>query len=161
MRPVIQSEKHYVQFSPQTVALGAITIRHLVSAVAVDQKNDTDEVVEGSIIKAVYLELWLTGDDATASSQVFTVEKLSGNFTAMAVGEAAALGDYVNKKNIFFTSQGLLGPNTQVPIPVIRQWIKIPKSKQRFGLGDHLVFNLSAGLDGVTLCGMCVYKSYM
>ncbi len=160
VRPMVTSEKHYTQYSPATVALGAITVKHIVSAVALQNKNDQDEVTEGSVIKAVYLEIWITGDDALASSFTLTVEKTVGVFTAMTVGQSQALGTYPNKKNILYTSQGLLGPNVQVPTPVIRTWIKIPKSKQRFGLNDHLVFNILAGLDGITFCGFATYKEY-
>ncbi len=160
MRPIIQSEKHYVQFSPTSIALGAIATKFMVDSVAVDAKNDVDEVVEGSIVKAVFLELWIVGDDTPISSFKMSIEKLSGDMSIISVGEMAALGDYVNKKNVLYMSQGLTPGNTNYPQVVFKAWIKIPKGKQRFGLADKLALNITADLDGLLFCGFCTYKSY-
>ncbi len=73
-----------------------------------------------------------------------------------------ALGTFDNKKNILYTTQGL-APNDGVgqPVAVIRQWFKIPKSKQRFGLGDKIRLAIASRGDGViTYCGFATYKEY-
>ncbi len=161
MKAVIRSDKHYVHFDPGTVVLGAATSQDMVQAVEATTANAVDEVAEGSVIKAVYLELWLTSDDATASSFTFTIEKQVGGIADITAGAMAALGVYANKKNIFYASQGLVGPNTgTIPLPVFKDWIKVPKGKQRFGLGDVLVWNLRAISDGLTFCGFCTYKEF-
>ncbi len=161
MKAPIHSVKHTVQHGPSTIALGASLSVDMVSAVAPDAVTDPDEVVEGSIIKAVYLELWGSSDDVTTSSFIFTIEKQVGGIADITVGDMAALDQYPNKKNILYTSQGLFGPKTNtIPLPIFKGWIRIPKGKQRFGLNDVLVWNLSAVLDGIFFCGCSVYKSY-
>ncbi len=156
MRPVINTEKHYVQFSLASVGSGAITNLDIIDAVAVP--TALDEVREGSKISAVYIEMWLHSDDATSGSVICTLEKLSGDMSVIAVGEIAALGSYVNKKNVFYTQMGLLPNNVSYPMSVIKGWFKIPKSKQRFGLGDSLVLSMFGQSNGFFLCGFATYK---
>jgi len=45
--------------------------------------------------------------------------------------------------------------------PILRQWVKIPKTKQRFGLKDKLVLQVFAqGALDLTACGFELYKEY-
>ncbi len=161
MRPPIHSTKHYVQFSLFAVAGGAITTLSPASAVAVVDKNASSEVEEGSIIKAIWLDFWLTTDDAVQGSTVCIVEKVPGaQTTTVTTAQIASLQDYPNKKNVLFAFQGLTPPNTQYPMNVFHGWYKIPKSKQRFGLGDKLSISFYGQGDGLQLCGLSVYKEY-
>ncbi len=160
MRPVIQSTKHISQSTGFTVAATAITAIQPIIAVVPADVNLTTECEEGSIIKALYCEYWLTSDDAASGFFVFSVEKLNTTQTSMLYAESVSLGVYANKKNIFYTSQGLTAPITGTPTPVVRQWIKIPKGKQRFGLGDKININISGIANGVQVCGMTILKSY-
>ncbi len=121
--------------------------------------NLANEVAEGSAIKAVYVELWLIGGTA---DQFFTItlEKVPGAGNVQTFTESTNLFAYVNKKNILYTTQGL-APNDGVgqPVPVIRQWFKIPKGKQRWGLNDNLNLNIASRGDGtITVCGFFTYK---
>ncbi len=159
MRPVVNTKKHFIQESIFTIAAGAI--RNDVLAVAAPDPDPTvfQEVREGSIISAVYIEMWVTSDDAAIGNTIWTLEKLSGasnNF--MNAGDSAALQSYDNKKNILHTQMGLVGPNTQYPSMIVKGWFKIPKSKQRFGIEDTLVANLFAQGNGLTGCGISIYK---
>lgn len=157
MRPVVNTEKHIVQHSLFAVASGAVTNIELVKADAAPA--GASEVRVGSRISAVYIEMWLTGDDSVQGSCVVSVEKTTGGQTVfMTAAQAASLHTYGNKKNIFHTQMGLLPPNTQYPMQVIKGWIKIPKSKQRFGLLDRLILNILGQSDGVTGCGITIYK---
>ncbi len=160
MRPVIKSTKHYNQFSLFAVTGGAITTLSPVSAVNVVDKNVASEVEEGAIIKAVWLDFWLTGDDAVQGSAVVVVEKVTGVATAITTTQAADLTAYPNKKNVLFAFQGLVPPNTQYPMNPLHGWYKIPKSKQRFGLGDKLSLSFYGQGDGLQVCGIAVYKEY-
>ncbi len=155
MRPVINTEKHYVQSSLFAVASGALT--QIVIAFA-DSGTAATSVRQGSVISAVYVEMWLTSDDAAAGSVICTLEKSPGSGAVMTVAESAALFSYDNKKNVLHTQMGLLGPNVQVPIAVIKGWFKIPKSKRRFGLEDALVLNIHGQSNGVSGCGFFTYK---
>jgi len=162
MRAVIHSEKHYFQMSIFNVAGTSITSKVPLKAVAIDAKNDVFEVTEGAVVKAIYLELWVRSEDTTATSSIITLEKAPGIATAnMSAAQSAALGDYPNKKNIFYTTMGLINDQDADAIPVFRGWIKIPKSKQRFGLGDAIRLNIHANTTvGLNVCGFFTYKEY-
>ncbi len=161
MRPVIHSEKHYVQISRSSVLTGARNLEPLVIAVEATTANGVDEVVEGAIVKAVYIEMWLIG--ATADQHdIVTIDKVGLGSTGPSFAQMVALGTYNNKKNVLFTHQGLSGNDgITLPMPVLRGWIKIPKSKQRFGLADRLVLSIASQGDGtIHYCGFATYKEY-
>ncbi len=160
MRPIIHTKKHYVQESFFTILSGAIRNDIVVNAIAEPDVTKAEDVIEGAIISAVYFEMWLTSDDGTLGTTIVTVEKLPGLGAGplMASGDAAALQFYDNKKNVFYTQMGLVGSNAQYPSNVIKGWVKIPKSKQRFGLEDRLVLNILAQSNGLTGCGFALYK---
>ncbi len=162
MRPVLTSTKHYVQFTQFTVATTAVLTQTIIDAVAVDQKNALNEVNEGSIVKAVFLEYWLLSDANAFGSFVLTVEKTVGGESAPILSEMTTLGAYKNKKNVLFTSQGLIADGTAGnPTPVLRQWIKIPKGKQRFGFDDALRVNIAGiGTETINGCAFATYKEY-
>ena len=157
MRPMVHTEKHYVQSSLFTVASGAITQIIIAQAIAA-APSAANHVREGSTISAVYVEMWLTSDDASAGSVIVTLEKLPGSGVAMTTTEAGALSAYDNKKNVLHTQMGLLGPNDEVPIAVIKGWFKIPKGKRRMGLEDGLMLNIFGQSNGVSGCGFFTYK---
>ncbi len=158
MRPRVHTEKHLVQRSLFAVASGVLNIHVIAIAPQTHVAATADNVREGSIISSVYIELWLTSDDAAAGSVVCTLEKRGGTTTAMTAANSAALDSYANKKNILHTQMGLIGPNVQVPMPIVKGWFKIPKGKQRFGQGDVLIFNILAQSNGVSGCGFSIYK---
>ncbi len=158
MRPVINTEKHFNQESLFTVASGAISVRIIADAVSVPDAVADNEIREGSKISAVYVEMWLTSDDTGQGTAILSLEKVPGSSALMAVGQSAALNNYQNKKNIFHTFMGLIGPNTQYPMAVLKGWFKIPKGKQRFGLGDRLVLNVHGQSNGLQGCGFFLFK---
>ncbi len=158
MRPVINTSKRYNQYTITTIALGSIGQEFVVKSVAAPNAAVTSEVREGSKVSAVYIEMWIGSDDATVSSFNFSVEKIPGNGAFMTTAQASLLNTYPNKKNILYTAQGLIPPTNQSAIPVIRQWIKIPKSKQRMGLDDRIVLNMKAISNGINYCGFSLFK---
>ncbi len=159
MRPRVNTRKHYRQLSLGAVASGAITPLTLIEAVAAPTASH--EVLEGAIVSAIFIEMWLTSDDAAAGTGIVTLEKIMADAIAMSVTESAALFDYSNKKNVLHTQMGLLGPNVQVPLASVRGWFKIPKGKQRFGLGDRLVLNIHGQSNGIAFCGFATYKEQL
>ncbi len=161
MRPVIHSQKHYVQVSRSTVLTGAVNSEDIVLSVEGTVANAVDEVIEGAIVKAVYVEMWVIG--ATADQHfVICVAKYPSGLATMGAATMAALGTYANKKNILYTTQGLASNDgIAQPLPLIRMWIKIPKSKQRFGLSDKLRLTIFSQGDGsIHYCGFFTYKEY-
>ena len=161
MRPPIQSQKHYVQFTVSPITTATTENIRLVDAVESTTANASTEVSEGSIIKAIYIELWLQNDGAD-SAQIVTVTKDSQNTSGPTYAQMGALFSYNNKKNILFTHQGL-GSNDAISGPqvVLRQWIKIPKGKQRFGLNDRIHLSIAnVSSQDLNRCGFAIYKEY-
>ncbi len=161
MRPVIHSTKHYVQITRSTAAAAATNTEDLVLSVEGTTANLVDEVVEGAIVKAVFVELWLL-DSGNAGSFVITLAKYPSGESALGTAVANALGTWGNKKNILYVTQGL-SPNDGIdpPVVLIRQWFKIPRTKQRMGLNDKIrltITNNSA--QDLFYCGFATYKEY-
>ncbi len=161
MRAPIHSQKHFHQVTLSTVTTLAEVDSVFLSAVHVKDKNNPNEVEEGAIVKAVFLELWVIG---SSLDQFFTIifHKMPAGVVQATFTEMTDLTTYDNKKNILFTSQGLAS-NDGVgnPIAIHRGWIKIPKGKQRMGLGDALVLQVaSRGADDIKFCGLGIYKEY-
>ncbi len=103
-----------------------------------------------------------SNESAGGESQfTLTVEKKRTTETDMTNAQSANLQSYPNKKNILYTTQGIVNSTHTGPaIPIIRQWIKIPKGKQRFGLGDQFMVNLNSGGGSLQTCGIFIYKEY-
>lgn len=161
MRPVIHSNKHYVQQSFATVS--TVSKNEITIATAVNQTNANavNEVVEGSVVKAVFVELWLISS-AADGSEIVTITKNTRGGTGPTYAEMVALGTYQNKKDVLFCHQGLASNDgLGNPQCAIRGWIKIPKSKQRFGLGDTLNLNIAnPSANDLDYCGFITYKEY-
>ncbi len=159
VRPVVHSKKHYVQTSLETVTGGSVTNIAFVVAVS-DLPNTVAEVVEGAIIKAVYVEFWARSSSTTPSSGQCIIYKRTGDQSNPTATDMAALGNWDNKKNIFFTQMGLQNDQDTVALPLYKGWIKIPKSKQRFGLGDRIQISIFAATIDWVICGFATYKEY-
>ena len=159
MKPIIHSVKHYVQQSRSEVATVATTSLDIIISTEGTVANLVDEVPEGSTIKAVFVEMWLV-DSSNDGSFIVSLEKRPGGLGAITFANSNALGTYANKRNILYMTQGL-SPNNGVgnPVPIIRQWFKIPKGKQRFGLAERLVLNITNnGANDLEFCGFFTYK---
>ncbi len=159
----INTQKHFVSLVGSTVAAGAILNTVLIDAVAAPSASF--EVNQGSVLKAIFCELWVNGSGATDTHSIFsvTVEKLSADVASMTATQSANLGTYPNKKNILYTTQGILaaGIDGAQSVPILRQWIAIPKGKQRFGLSDRLNINTSnISSNDLIICGIFIYKEY-
>ncbi len=159
----INSNKHYVHRTNIAVASGALQSEDVTRAVVAPATTNSFNVEEGSVVKAVHLEYWILGDELAGNTSQFTliVEKEPGNGTAMTAVNAANLGAYPNKKNILYVTQGLINPflNGGGPIPLIRNWVLIPKGKQRQGLDDSIRVHLLA-TGKLRFCGVATYKEF-
>ncbi len=161
VRPVVHSTKHYVQLTLTSVTTGVRVNTTIATAVQSTVANLGSEIEEGALVKAVYIELWAIGSTA---DQFFTIvlDKATGGATLITFTQMTDLFTYPNKKNIFYVTQGLASNDgIAAPIPLMRGWYKIPKSKQRFGLGDTLNLAVaSRGSATVDICGFMTYKEY-
>ncbi len=161
MKAPIHSRKHIVQFPFDQIATGTSQNNLLVESVAVTAKNTPREVEEGAVVKAVWIELW-TQNSANDGHEVVVLSKQTDLGLGPTFAELATLDTWTNKKNILFTHEGL-SSNDGVgnPVRVMYQWYKIPKGKQRFGLGDTLSLSLSnPSSNNLNRCGVCIFKEY-
>ncbi len=161
VRPQVHSTKHYVQFPINQISTGLREINTVISAQESTVANAANEVREGSSVKAVYFELWLQ-NTGTLGEFIMTITKSVEGGTGPTFTEMAALFSYTNKKNVLYTTQGLTSNDgVSGPVNVIRGWVKIPKSKQRFGLGDRLHMNISnVSANDLNRCGFTLFKEY-
>jgi len=159
LRPRVKTKKHFFQKTLSTVTTASTNVTTFLTAVETTLANTAAEVAEGAIVTAFYAEIWVIG---SVSNQFFTavIAKLPGGVGNVLQADLVDLFSYDNKKNILYTTQGLASNDGIAgPIPIFRQWFKVPKSKQRFGLGDKLQFAISSrGSDDIILCGFFMYK---
>ncbi len=159
MRSPIKSIKHYVHLPASVITSGALLGQPLVVAITEGAaRANASDVEEGCEIKAVYCEFWISGVTIDKTAVWIIVKRPSGavnpSFTEM-----NNLGTYVNKKNILFTGQGLAPTNGNV-LNIVKGWIKLPKGKRRFGLGDKLFLVVAATGTNVNICGFNTFKEY-
>ncbi len=146
-----------------TIAQAAVDTQVVIlSQEAVSTTPSAIEV--GALVKAVYIEYWLGNASATVVGSYTTcLQKNPGGNSPLSAANMAALHDWDNKKNILFTSQALVPPTDGGQVQVMKGWYKIPKGKQRFGLGDQLNLvtrnNNSTAVD-VNGCGFALFKEY-
>jgi len=159
MKPVINTRKHYVQWTITPIAQATTVIQKIATAVPGPDANTNIEVVEGAVIKAVYVELWVIGQSDSASGNFLgSLYKKPGDATSMTQAEHVDLHNYTNKKNVLYHTQGITNDGVANATPFIRQWFKIPKGKQRMGLQDSIQLALSTQAESANFCGFATYK---
>lgn len=161
---IVNSIKHYVPQTDTPVLSGGKVNVIIANAVVAPAASAVTEVTQGSIIKAFWIELWLLSDNASQVCHTFTitVEKSPVGFGSPTFTNMLNLSSYTNKKNILYTTQGLISSGVdQGSLNVIRQFFMVPKGKQRMGLGDRLIYTVAntAGLE-LRICGMSIFKEY-
>ena len=156
----INSIKHYVNIENNQIASGAVLATNVVDAVATT--SSAEDVVEGSIVKAIFFERWIKSQAAAGEDTKFQylIEKVPSNQSSVTFAQMNTLDSYPNKKNVLFYSQGVIGDLTTQSIPVVRNWFLIPKGKQRMGFGDKITSTLSATSAVLQNCGFSTYKEY-
>ncbi len=160
VRAMVHSTKHFLQVSISTLTAGTATVIDVCEAVAVVDKNIPSEIEEGATIKAVYVELWSKTNAGASGSTIYTIEKIVGGGADPNTTTLASLSSYNNKKNVLKTHQGLTNDNASIAMPIFREWIAIPKGKQRFGLGDKIVIGIFAQTGTLQFCGINIFKEY-
>ncbi len=157
----INSVKHYVNVENTDITAGTRSSILIVDATAATS-DGVSLVKEGSLVKAIFLEFWVKSNASAGNDAKFQfcLEKAPNGVDTVSFTEMNTMGVYNNKKNVLFYSQGVLGDLTTQAIPVVRQWFKIPKGKQRFGLGDRLLVAISATTSVIARCGFATFKEY-
>ncbi len=158
LAPIV-SEKHYVHTPATGVASGAVLTVTIATALAKGTAIALpSDVIEGEVIKNVYLEYWVKADNPNFTVGVCFLKRPAG-VAAPSVAEMANLGSYANKKNIFEMHQGL-APSGDSVMQVFGSWHKIPKGKQRMGLGDILALRVTFTGSAGDICGFATFKAY-
>ncbi len=160
MRPIINSEKRIVQQTLGNVPTATVGTILIASCVQDPIATSPTQIRPGTAVKAVYVELWILGSGAQVATSTAILYKLSSGGADPDSTEMGNLNAWANKKNILESHQGINGDNNSNPIPVFRNWIKIPKGKQRFGLGDNLKIAIKSITDEVEFCGLFIFKAY-
>ncbi len=158
LAPIV-SRKHLVDIAPASIASGSSV--PLVVAVAVDQPVNTSptQVEIGSVIKAVYIECWVSGVTANQSASIAFYKRPAG-VGAMNNGDlTSGMNQYDNKANILEFHKGL-GSTEGSIIPMFRHWVAIPKGKQRMAAGDSWTLSLAGSGTTVNFCGLMIFKEY-
>ncbi len=159
----INSIKHIVQHTNTVIPTGTMLSLDVAVAVVAPASATTVEVLLSSVIKAIYIELWYVGADGVDISSSFhlTIEKLPSGHADMTFAQSQNLMAYDNKKNVFYSTQGVIGRYSDgvTSLPLHKAWVSIPKGKQRMGAGDKLVVNI-ASIGAGRACGMFIYKEY-
>ncbi len=159
MRPVIHSTKHIVQFPISQIGTGTVENLTILDSVESTTANLANEVEEGAVVKAVYVEMWLQ-NQSNLGHTIVILEKVPLGAVGATFAQMGALFSYQNKNNILFTHEGLTTNDSQgPPLPIVRQWFKIPKGKQRMSLSDKLVLTISnPSSNALDRCGMMIFK---
>ncbi len=161
----INTVKHYVHLGNAAIANGAILDYVIANAVVAPATGNAFDVREGSVIKAVHIEVWCMGAGATGEDTQFTaiLYKNPSGATPITFAQSSNLGAYPNKKNILYTTQGVVGTfiDGTNPIPIIRQWFAIPKGKQRMGSDDSIRVAIASTGTILQRCGLSTYKEYV
>ncbi len=153
------TSKHYVQVSLTTVVAATSLNTAIAQGVKLADNTNGQEVTEGSVIKAVFVEMWVRTGDTAGGTALLTLVKTTED-GSISFAEQVALQDYNNKKNVLYHTQGLSNDQDADAIPFMRGWFKIPKGKQRFGLGDKLSLSIAAQALDQHVCGFMTYKEY-
>ncbi len=160
VRPVIQSRKHIFQVALASQVGVGVTVDAFITAIE-GARTLPEHVAEGCSVKAFWLELWIQNSAPAIGSFTFIVYKNPGGSNNVASADMAALHDWDNKKNILYTTQGLAPGNEEQILNIFKGWIKIPKGKQRFGLGDKMQFAIRNNTTyDINFCGLVIYKEY-
>ncbi len=161
----INSIKHYVHQTNANIVSGAIRNEVLADAVTVAAAGaNAFDVTEGSLVKAVHLDYWLLNEGSTGTNTQCNaiLEKVPSNQAAVTAGQIVNLGAYPNKKNVLHSFQGNISAAIDgvSSLPYMQGWFKIPKGKQRMGLGDRIVMSILSSGTTIAICGLCTYKEY-
>ncbi len=161
-RPVINSIKNQPNgFDAGSAGANAFVL--IAKAVNTPSSIVSTDVSQGCIVKAIWVELWITAsatvaEGVTTGIDAYIWKNPGGNLTAPAPG---SVGTSNEKKFVFKSWKGLIGSRKEgFPAYTWRGWVRVPKIYQRMGTDDllQLVFK-STGVNTL-VCNNFIYKWY-
>ncbi len=161
LRPV-NSIKHVVDIQGGLVA-GTQAENALVSAVDAPVLANKDEVITGSRINSIFLNVqaYATSTAALANLYMFIWKNPGANIAVAQVPNANQVGASDMKKLVIHQEMNMYEKNTTgIPRTLFKGVIKLPKHMRRFGIKDELKIALFS--PGVTFdfCVQTIYKEY-
>ncbi len=144
---------------------GALVAGTQVNEVLIESKDapvlaQTDEVVTGSIVNAIYLKVegYATSAAALANWYMAVVKNPGGNLLALVPNAVGADDDkryVIHQEMIMFQKQTNSNPRT-----LFNGVIVLPRGYRRFGPNDLLQLNLLSPGVTVDYCVQCHYKEF-
>ncbi len=160
-KAVIDSRKHEIRFSTLLATGGSVKDVTIVNAKNVQDVTNIDDVVTGSLVKAIFFELNFNFEgNITAIFDWAIIKKKFGQNVASLFDPAIPNQDA--RSQVFLWGMEMpAGINNSSAIKRIGTLL-IPKGKQRMADGDewHLVYRSTAGAGQENACGHFIYKEY-
>ncbi len=164
LRPVL-SEKHYIPIGPSTTTSGAMFAQSIAVATHLADVNNATEVPLGSHVKAIFIELWVTGAGATGTVGQFDLlvgKPKEAEHSSLTAAQSLLPNDIEWKNRIFLKSKGNIIASVDGGLtPALRGWIKVPKALQRMAQSDRLMMYITASSFDLEFCGVITYKYFM
>ncbi len=162
LRP-IQRIKHVVDASG-TIAAGGNFTQALIDTVDATAIADTDGVLTGSTVNAIYLRVECASNDAIVPGAIpnvyMYVAKNPGN--NLVLPNANAVGSNDNKRFVIHQEMSMIENKGQGSNPrtLFNGVIVIPKGYRRFGPDDQLTFKFHPPALDCAICIQCHYKEF-
>ncbi len=158
-RPIINSIKNVVDLTASTGT--TTTARTIVLAKAQPVNTNQSEVINGCVIKAVWVSIDFCGLAASGVLQrtaVYIIKNPGANLT----GPGAFVVGTSNEKKFIFKQWQIMTMRNQDGNPPFHWegWLKIPKRYQRFGTDDKLDIVFECDAAAGHFSGQFIYKWY-
>ncbi len=159
IRPIINSIKN-VENVVFAIAASTNQIRNLAVAGDVHDTAVQNSVIQGSIIKAIWLEFWYYGLSANETNDIVDIYIFKNPGNNLTPPNPGTIGTSNEKKFVFKSWKGLAALKSNGGMPYFwRGWIKIPKRYQRMGTDDRLQLVIRSPTTG-NMCINAIYKWY-
>ncbi len=158
----INSRKNIVQNVAIIAAAGTSTTRIVNSVETMPALAQAAQVVTGSVVNTIYLEVWMYGNAVAGVNSPVTWYLCKNPGNNLTMPDPAVAGTDDNKRWIYAMGKGLVGSSGNgQPGYLIRGWFSIPKRMRRMGFDDEiqlLIKNDTA--NDINLCTLMIYKWY-
>ncbi len=133
----------------------------LVLGVSSPALGNVAEVVNGSHVRSIFLNVQVAGSSTAALSNVYMIlyGNPGSNIAAGQIPDANQVGSNDFKKQVFHQEMIMTEKNTTAfPRTLFRGVLKIPRKFQRIGIADKISLQLFAPGTTYDFCFQCIYK---
>ncbi len=159
-RPVLNSIKNEVN-SVQGVVASTNLVLTIAQASDVHTTATPTSVINGCILKAIYIEFWYYGLSASNTNDIVDIYLIKNPGNNLVNPNPGTTGTSNEKKFIIREWKGLAGNKSLGGTPYSQQgrWFKIPKRYQRMGTDDVWFLVIRSPTTG-NMCSKFIYKWY-